>query len=245
LRKLSKRFTKKPEDFIGKSTILHKNKYDYSKVNYVDDGTKVEIICPMHGSFIQSPNKHLQGRGCPSCKSDRFRSTNIKKYSEIFPSKASKIHNNRYDYSNSNYLNAKTSINIVCPVHGTFSQMPGNHLMGNGCPKCGQSHGEREVEKFLINKNIKYESQKKFDDCFNIVKLSFDFWIEEENLLIEFDGEQHYKPYGYMGGDKKLQYTIKCDKIKDEYCKRNNIHLLRISYKDIKNINNILSKYFN
>ncbi len=61
------------------------------------------------------------------------------------------------------------------------------------------------------------------------------------DILIEFDGLQHYKPLGYFGGDKKLEFTQLCDKIKNEYCLKNNIRLIRISYSDIKNINRILS----
>ena len=242
LDKLSLIFKKKPEVFFLKSSEIHNNKYNYSKVVYIDDGTKVEIICPLHGSFLQTPNKHLLGRGCPKCKSGKFILTNLEKYSKLFPDRANVVHNSKYNYVNTKYVNSKTSIEIICPVHGTFSQAPSNHLSGKGCPKCNQSHGERKIEAFLIHKKLKYESQKKFDDCRNITNLSFDFWIEDRNLLIEFDGMQHFKPLGYMGGDDKLKYTIKCDMIKDEYCKIKGINLIRISYKDIKNIDKILSK---
>ena len=96
------------------------------------------------------------------------------------------------------------------------------------------------IEKFLIKNNINYTTQKKFDDCVNKSRLSFDFWIEDMNTLIEYDGEQHFKPIGVIGGIKKLEYTQLCDKIKNEYCKNNNIRLIRISYKDFNKIDSIL-----
>lgn len=237
-------FTKKLDDFIAQSNEVHNFKYDYRNSNYINDSTKVEIICSKHGSFYQLPNKHIRGQGCPDCKVYKTSNTNIKKYSEIFPDKSSDIHNNFYDYSKTKYINAKTPVEIICPKHGLFSQVPSNHLSGKGCPKCKQSIGESRVERYLIKSGIKYETQKKFDDCRNILPLSFDFWISDFNTLIEFDGIQHFIPLGYIRGDDKLLYTIKCDKIKNEYCKNNNIRLLRISYKEINNIDDILSSYF-
>lgn len=237
-----KLFTKSIDDFINQSNKVHDYKYIYNRTIYINDSSKVEIICPIHGSFLQSANKHINGQGCPSCKISKTRQTNIKKHSEIFPIISSDIHNNFYDYSKVNYINRYTPVDIICPKHGLFKQIPNNHLQGRGCPKCKQSIGEKRVENYLIKMSIKYESQKKFSNCKNILPLSFDFWLPDYNTLIEFDGIQHYKPVGYMNGQEKLAYTIKCDKIKSEYCKENNIHLIRISYKDLNKIENILDK---
>lgn len=236
-----KKFTKSISDFISQSDKIHKGFYDYSKVDYINDSTKVNIICPIHGTFSQIPNKHLSGQGCPKCKISKTQKTNIKKYSQLFPNKSNKIHNSFYDYSKVNYIDAKTPVDIICPKHGVFSQIPSNHLDGKGCPKCNQSRGENRIEIYLIENGIKYITQKKFDDCVKDKKLSFDFWLYDKNLLIEFDGLQHFLPLGFQGGLKKLEYTKECDKIKDEYCRSKNIRLLRISYKDINNIENILS----
>ena len=143
------------------------------------------------------------------------------------------------------YLNSKIPVIITCPHHGDFYQQPSNHLDGKGCPICNQSKGEFSINNWLVNNNIEFDRQKKFIDCVNKFNLSFDFWIKDKNLLIEYDGMQHFKPLGFMGGDKKLEYTIKCDKIKNDYCFKNNIKLLRISYKEYKNIDKILFDYFN
>ena len=110
----------------------------------------------------------------------------------------------------------KKSVEIICPRHGSFFQNPTNHLSGKGCPVCMQSQDEKKIESSLLEKGISFESQKKFPDCVNKLPLSFDFWIESLNLLIEFDGLQHFKEFGYFGGKEKLEYTLKCDEIKNK-----------------------------
>ena len=120
------------EEFIKKTRKVHGDKYDYSKVNYVNNYTKVCIICHEHGEFWQTPSAHLRGQGCPKCKSKKQTCT-----TDEFIAKAKKIHGDKYDYSKVNYLNRKTKVCIICPDHGEFWQTPNHHLSGCGCPKCG------------------------------------------------------------------------------------------------------------
>ena len=151
-------------------------------------------------------------------------------------------HNNKYDYSKSIYKNLRTKIIIICPIHGEFLQSPKNHKY-SGCPKCNESKGEKMINKILDDKYIKYIKQKKFDKCENIKKLSFDFYLPDYNVCIEYDGEQHYKPITYFGGIKRYEIQKKRDEIKNIYCIENNIKLLRISYKE--NIKEKIEKYIN
>ncbi len=109
-----------------------------------------------------------------------------------------------------------------------------------GCPICKESRGEKKIKLFLKNNNINFETQKKFDRCKNTNKLPFDVYVPEHNLLIEYDGELHYKSSEYFGGEEKLKSTQLNDQIKNEYCKNNNIPLLRIPYWELKNIEKIL-----
>jgi hypothetical protein len=120
------------EEFIKKTRKVHGDKYDYSKVNYVNNYTKVCIICPEHGEFWQTPSAHLRGQGCPKCKSKKQTCT-----TDEFIAKAKKIHGDKYDYSKVEYVNRKTKVCIICPKHGEFWQTPNHHLSGCGCPKCG------------------------------------------------------------------------------------------------------------
>ena len=132
-------------DFIKQSNRLHNNKYDYSKVSYNFLNDKTTIICPKHGEFIQSPNKHLQKRGCPECKLDKL-SKIFRLSKNKFIKRSNRIHNNKYDYSKINYINAHKLIEIICPKHGNFWQEPNIHMRGSGCQKCSFNGSKAEKE---------------------------------------------------------------------------------------------------
>jgi very-short-patch-repair endonuclease/ribosomal protein L37E len=219
-------------NFIKKSLKIHDKKYDYSLANYKNVNTKVKIICPKHSIFEQTPNKHLKGHGCSRCKIEKMFKT-----TDEFIKKAILIHSDKYDYSHVTYLTAKTKINIICKLHGMFEQTPNDHLNNVGCPICKQSHGETKITQYLNKHSIKYISQKKFNNCNgNKNKLVFDFYLPNNNILIEFDGKQHYIANKFFGGNEYLAILQKYDIIKTNYCKDNNIKLIRIKYdEDIEN----------
>jgi len=146
------------EEFIKEAREKHGNKYDYSKVNYVNTTTKITIVCPDHGDFIQLPVYHIKTQGCQIC-SGAVMNTNI------FIEKANKIHNNKYDYSKVNYVNNKTEVIIKCPEHNIFKQPPNSHLTGYGCGKCG---------KCFMNTNYFIEKAKKIHgDKYNYSKVNY------------------------------------------------------------------------
>ena len=212
---------------------VHGNKYDYSKVNYINNKTKVEIICPEHGSFFQKPGNHSnQKDGCPKCTKSCLKSRN--EHINDFK----KVHGNKYDYSKVDYINSMKKVEIICPEHGSFFQKPNDHKQGNGCPICGKkSKGEERIKEFLEENNIEYLRE------YNLFKkYRFDFYLKDLDTVIEYDGIQHFKPINYFGGEKGFKETCFRDKEKDIYCKKNNINLIRISYKDFNKIEKILSK---
>ena len=131
-------------EIIAKAKLVHGDKYDYSKVDYVKDYIKVCIICPEHGEFWQRPHAHLQGQGCPKCKSKKQTCT-----TDEFIAKAKKIHGDKYDYSKVKYIDTKSKVCVVCPEHGEFWQTPHNHLSGQGCPKCGVEKQTSTKEEFI------------------------------------------------------------------------------------------------
>ena len=117
--------------FIQKANEIHNNKYDYSLVNNTFAcKDKLKIICPIHGMFEQRYDAHITGQGCGKC------SKSILSNKEIFINEANIIHNNKYDYSLVNYINCKTKVKIICPIHEVFEITPDNHLSGHGCKKC-------------------------------------------------------------------------------------------------------------
>lgn len=120
------------DTFIEKVRIIHGAKYDYGKVIYVDAHTKIIIICPEHGEFMKTPNKHMSGQGCPACTGLKRLSTND------FIEKSIKVHGDKYDYSKSVVQTSKSNVVITCPEHGDFKQLPSNHTRGAGCPSCSR-----------------------------------------------------------------------------------------------------------
>ena len=132
---------KTKEEFIKEATEKHKGKYDYSKVDYVNNKTKVCIIChkPEHGEFNQTPNCHLQGQGCPKCGVEKKHESQTST-KEKFIKKACKVHGGKYDYSKGEYVNSRTKVCIICPEHGEFWQTPNEHTQRYGCPKCGGTY---------------------------------------------------------------------------------------------------------
>ena len=124
---------KTTEIFIKESQDIHGDLYDYSLVDYKKSSDFVKIICKEHGIFLQSPDNHLRGYKCNKCNKS------YKLNTEDFIKKAIKKHGNKYDYSNTIYINSRTKVNIICALHGEFKQEPSNHLFKNGCQLCSES----------------------------------------------------------------------------------------------------------
>jgi hypothetical protein len=131
INRIKKAITLSQDEFIKKAKEAHGDKYDYSKINYVNYKTKINIICPKHTEFSQTPKNHLDGQNCPTCASTSKITT------DDFIKRAKEIHGNLYDYSNTLYVNTRTNLTITCNEHGDFSKRPLLHLAENGgCPKC-------------------------------------------------------------------------------------------------------------
>ena len=217
------------DDFIKAAKKIHGNKYDYSKINFKNNLSDIVIICPEHGEFLQRVSHHLSGSGCPKCVGKN-------KTTNDFADAANKIHSNKYDYSLVDYKGAHKNVIILCTTHGDFLQSPANHLAGKGCPYCNESQGEKFVTKLLNNNDLEFTRQFKFIDCTNKLlgrycrKLRFDFYLPDYNTCIEYDGAQHFVPVEIWGGDEGLKEIQKRDKIKNQYCKKNGIKLIRIPY---------------
>ena len=139
------------EEFINRAKEKHGDKYDYSKVEYHNAKTKVCIICPIHGEFWQNPYSHLGGGGCNIC-GEISSSEKQKKTNKDFILEAKKIHGDRYDYSKTCYTHSKNKVIITCPIHGDFIQRASAHLVGRGCPQCGEI--KRHVELRSLKRGV-------------------------------------------------------------------------------------------
>ena len=179
----------------------------------------------------------MEGHGCLSCRNDNLRISQ-----EQFLKKANNTHDSKYSYDLTEYISHKEKIIIICNEHGKFKQTANSHLNGRGCPSCKYSKGESKISNILKIYNIDFTPQKTFDDCRNNKtgrKLYFDFYIQNYNLIIEYDGQHHFRNDSFNNNLEEVLYR---DSIKNNYCKIKNINLLRISYKEFKNIENIIKE---
>lgn len=246
---------KKTKDtFINEAINVHGNRYDYSKVVYVNSTQKVRIICPKHGEFLQTPNSHLHGHGCPKC-------SGVSKMTyEEFLSKANDIHKHKFIYNN-DFDGIHKKITITCPTHGNFIQLAKKHLQGQGCPKCA-------IEKLSTNKKDRYESfinQSKYcygntskseNEIVDYIKSSFpslklslndmtllngkeiDILIPQLKIGIEFNGLYWHSEEVHSDKNYHLNKTNMCEEkgyqliqiFEDEFIYSKNIVLSKIKH---------------
>jgi len=133
------------DGFVNKAKSIHGNKYDYSKVDYIDSKTKVKIICEEHGEFEQQPYNHLRGKGCPKCGNNEVK-LKLTYTVDDFIGKAKEVHKDKYDYSKVDYKDIRNKVLINCPTHGDFEQSPYIHINGHGCPNCGTLKYKKSLE---------------------------------------------------------------------------------------------------
>lgn len=210
------------EEFITRAKSIHGNLYDYSRTNYISSRSKVEIICPIHGLFLQTANSHLNGRGCPKCSSQRFSyMTNEERETEF-----RKVHGSKYEYNWNTYVSNHIPMEVRCPIHGSFMQTPTKHLASEQCPKCNRSKLEDEIENLLINNNIEFIPQYK---SFWLGLQSLDFYIPKYHVAIECQGLQHFKPIEYYGGIDGYNTRKRLDETKLRRCNEHGTRLLYYS----------------
>lgn len=140
------------------------------------------------------------------------------------------------------YSKSRDKMSFKCLICGRTWEARIDHVLydDSGCPHCKISKGERKVEQYLKNNNMKYHKQHTFEDCKDISYLPFDFYLPDHNMCIEYDGEQHVRP---AFGEKSFYKTILHDGMKNNYCKWNNINLIRIPHTDFDKIEIILDKF--
>ena len=231
----SGRKKKEYDDFIRELHDINPN----IKVegNYVNNKTNTSLTCMVCGHrWEATPHNLLRGTGCAKCAG------NVKKSHEEFVEEMKVVNCNiRIDES---YINAKTKIKCTCKICGfNWYAKPNGLLQGQSCPSCTfvKSRGEQKIQEYLDNKGLRYETQKQFDGLIGRNRrLSYDFYINEENLLIEFQGKQHYCPVPRFGGNDNFLKQQEYDNKKRKYAKDKGIKLLEISYKDYNDIESIL-----
>ena len=224
-RKLTK------EIFLQRAKDKYGDKFDYSNVKYIDRLTPVNIVCKKHGEFQVTPKQHLNSCGCPGCCKENRAKGRTLTY-EKWLEECKKTHGNKYDYSKVNYNTGNDYVEIICPKHGSFFQKASNHRYGQGCPKCMESHLEKEIRVLCEQNNIKYEYQKQFKWLGN---LRLDFYFPDYQIAIECQGEQHFKLCTYFDNEETFKQRQERDQLKYKLCLENNIRIFYFSNKKYKN----------
>ena len=209
----------KIKKFIEKSQSVHGDKYDYSKVEYINKQTKVCIICPEHGEFWQKPHFHMKGCKCPKCALNNIK-LKLSWTTEQFITKAKEIHGDKYDYSKVEYVNNNTKVCIICPKHGEFWQTPNMHLNEHqGCPLCGTLSSKSELEIFNFLKE-KCDDEIVLREHQLIPPQEIDIFLPSKSIAIEFDGLRWHSELF----NKNKWYHLN----KSKKCLEQGVHLIHV-----------------
>lgn len=210
------------ETFIQKANQVHNSFYHYDKVIFNNINEKVIITCPIHGDFNQKAANHINLKnGCPKCKGG------VKYNQEYFIEKANSIHNNKFNYNKTNYINSHKNIIISCKKHGDFEQLPYSHLNSSyACPSCiaelDTSISQKEIFDFLKEFTNEIELGNR-----DIIKpQELDIYLPNEKLAIEYNGL-------YWHNENVVNNNY--HKNKTDICEKNNIKLIHIFEHEWKN----------
>lgn len=212
------------EEIIKMCKKAHGDKYIYDDIIFRGMREKIlNIKCPKHGYFDQVAYDHINGFGCEKCKFEKQKMTK-----EEFIKKATQVHNGFYSYDREkiNYVNNHVKVPIICPQHGEFWQIPGNHLLGIGCPYCQTSKLEKEISSLLEENQIDY-IQKYHSDWLG--RLELDFFLPQYNIAIECQGKQHFEHISYFDNEDSFEKRLERDNRKNQLCNDNGIKLLYYS----------------
>ena len=211
--------------------------YELLSTEYKNALAKLLIRCPLGHEYLQSWNNFYNGNRCTYCGGTaKLTYEYVKKYIESFG----------YELLSDEYKNNKTKLLVQCPNgHKWETRFADFKFKETRCPVCCISKGERRIIEWLDNNNIEYVYEKTYKDLFGLGggHLSYDFYLPQYNLLIEYQGGFHDGTVtGNYQTDEQFLIRQEHDKRKREYAKYNNINLLEIWYWDFDNIEEILNK---
>ena len=183
--------------FIEKATALHGDTYDYSSVVYINNHTKISIICKTHGEFEQRPADHLRGKGCTPCSRIRGGIKHAST-SNSFIERAVASHGDTYDYTDVVYISSQTKVKILCKTHGSFYQRPTDHILGVGCPKCATASRAllrvSTLDTFIIN------AQKIHGEVYEYSNVTYGNNRTKVKIMCKTHGEFQQRPYSHLDG---------------------------------------------
>lgn len=231
------------KEYIEEMKIKHPNIIPLDEFKGVN--TKMHFkctVCDYEWYAVSNALLNKSNSGCPKC-------SNHAKVSE--QEIINRMASNEYVEYIDGYIDTLHHANFKCKICGyEWHTLPLSVIKGRCCPKCNISQGEKRISDVLDSLNIHYETEYSFDDCKDIRNLRFDFYLPNYNTCVEYDGEQHFKPVRFDKHNsrgtpqERFEKTKYRDELKNDYCKNNNITLIRIPYTDFDNIESILNKHF-
>jgi Zn ribbon nucleic-acid-binding protein len=215
---------------------------EYEVVNYVNKKTKIDLFHKKCESNIQISMANIKkGQRCPVCESGYTRLKNPLKTFESFKKDVKTLGLGEYELISSNYKNNKTKVEFLHKkCNQTYFSTPNAFINGNRCPKCKISFNEEKIKKFLDDKGISYIPQFRVKLKDRKRPLFMDFFLTDLNIGIEYDGEFHYHD---LFATDDLEKRQERDRLKDKFCKENNIKLLRIPYWEKNHLEQILEEF--
>lgn len=226
-------YGKTTEQFIDEMSVKNPNVKILGK--YRNSKSKIETLClKCNYTWMPTPNTLLKGEGCPKC------SGLMRKTQEEFVQEMAEKHPTITVIGE--YVNNRVKVKCFCNNCNTYFYNSPHAMLsnGNGCSNCTTSRGENRIKEWLNNNDVEYNFQYVFKECKDVRVLPFDFYIPSLNMVIEYDGIQHFEPKDFFGGEESFNKLKEHDSIKSNYCMENNIRLLRIPYFQYEEIENIL-----
>lgn len=184
--------------FIERANKIHKGRYDYSRVEFKNVESKVEIICPKHGPFPQRLMSHLKGFGCDRCGWAETGKKLSHSY-ERFLKDARRAHGDKYDYSQVKYVNALSKVTIICPDHGAFEQIPANHIRDVGCSKCGDE--STAAKKTGTTEDFVQKAREVHGDRYDYSRVEYKSSHEKVEIVCAKHGSFWQSPANHTKGD--------------------------------------------
>lgn len=213
---------KTTEEFIADAIKTHGSKYDYSKVKYVNNASKVCIICPEHGEFWQIARNHLNGDGCPKCAIE-------KRVEKARWDTEKEIHGSKYDYSKANYIGCNEKLTLICPVHGEFQITPSAHLNGKqGCPECGKISSSNA--KRLTNETFIEKATEIHGDKYGYSQVIYKDYDTKLRIYCPIHGYFEQSPDSHLHGKGCPRCAHNLSRAEDEICaflKENNVNFIQ------------------
>ncbi len=251
INKLYSYKTKTPEELMEDLNKANDYKYTYdfkSLENVKNSGSKITINCKKHGKFEKKIRYHMLKKGCDLCRVEKTSKQEGKRFIE----RSKEIFKDALKYDKVNYISNKIDVILKCKQHGYFRVRPDNHIgLKQGCPICSSSLGEVKIFNILLKLDINFIKE------YNIpgYNYKYDYYLPDLNIIIEYDGMQHYqetdygiynvKEHGVEAKALNLRHVQKIDEIKNNIAISNNITIERISYLMFDYLDVIIPKIIN